>query len=253
SIRSQLFGHIKGAYTGAISNKEGVFHRTGTIVLDDIHHIPREIQAILLQIIESKTFYRLGDDFHPIRFNGRIIATSIYPPNELIEKYLLKELFWRLAGDEIHIPHLNARKEDIPLIINHFLSEKGLKIEFDEFLIRYLQEHRWEGNVREFLQVIHRLIAHSDSNKITLDDYKKQTIELNNTKQKLNDFIYNEAISIGLENLLVNIRKEIITKLLKENRGNINRVSKVLGYKNHQGLIYWLKKLNIEPDNYKSH
>ncbi|MFN3781913.1 MAG: hypothetical protein ACK4SO_07035, partial [Candidatus Kapaibacteriota bacterium] len=104
-----------------------------------------------------------------------------------------------------------------------------------------------------FLQVIHRLIAHSDSNKITLDDYKRQTIELNNTKQKLNDFIYNEAISIGLENLLVNIRKEIITKLLKENRGNINRVSKVLGYKNHHGLIYWLKKLNIEPDNYKSH
>ncbi len=124
--RSQLFGHIKGSYTGALSNKTGIFGEFFAVLLDDIHHLPGELQPFFLQILESKIFYRLGDDSHPVKFSGKILATSIYTINELKnKKYFIEELLYRLHGEAIHIPPLRERKEDISEIILHYANNYG--------------------------------------------------------------------------------------------------------------------------------
>jgi two-component system response regulator HydG len=160
-IESELFGHTKGAFTGAVSNRIGRFeaaHR-GTIFLDEIGDISPAVQVRLLRVLEEKKVERVGD-YKPIQVNVRIIAATHQNLRSLVEKGRFREdLFYRLNVFNVHVPPLRQRAEDIPLLIAHFLDEysremrKEIHSVSDEAMNALLQ-YNWRGNVRELMNVI---------------------------------------------------------------------------------------------------
>jgi PAS domain S-box-containing protein len=160
-IESELFGHIKGAFTGAVSNRIGRFeaaHR-GTIFLDEIGDISSGVQVRLLRVLEERKIERVGD-YKPIKVNVRIIAATHQNLRNLVEKGRFREdLFYRLNVFNVHVPPLRERAEDIPLLVAHFINDcsremrKEINSVSDEAMNSLLQ-HNWRGNVRELMNVI---------------------------------------------------------------------------------------------------
>ncbi|MGB7033128.1 MAG: PAS domain S-box protein [Syntrophobacteria bacterium] len=160
-IESELFGHTKGAFTGAVSNRIGRFeaaHR-GTIFLDEIGDISPAVQVRLLRVLEEKKVERVGD-YKPIEVAVRIIAATHQNLRKLVEKGRFREdLFYRLNVFNVHVPPLRERAEDIPLLIAHFIKacsrEMGKEISsLSDEVMNSLLQHNWRGNVRELMNVI---------------------------------------------------------------------------------------------------
>jgi len=160
-IESELFGHVKGAFTGAVNNRIGRFEAAngGTIFLDEIGDISPGVQVRLLRVLEETKIERVGD-YRPIKVDVRIIAATNQNLRSLVEKGRFREdLFYRLNVFNIHMPPLRERTEDIPLLIAHFIKEcsremrKQIKSVSDEAMSSLLQ-HNWRGNVRELMNMI---------------------------------------------------------------------------------------------------
>lgn len=165
-MESELFGHVKGSFTGAVANKRGLFEEAeaGTLFLDEITEIPPPIQVKLLRAIQEKEIRRVGDT-KDLTVDVRLIAAS----NKELEKamadgVLREDLFYRLNVIPIHIPPLRERKEDIPLLVTHFIQKfalnfgkeiKGMAPE----ALQILERHHWPGNIRELENVIERAIV----------------------------------------------------------------------------------------------
>lgn len=155
-LESELFGHVRGSFTGAVKDKKGKFEEAegGTVFLDEIGEISPMIQVKLLRVIQEKTIERVGDN-RPVRVDMRIITATNRNLRELVNSGQFREdLFYRLSVFPIHTPPLRDRKNDIPLLVNHFISKfntqtgkhiKGLS----EDAYRILMDHYWPGNVRE--------------------------------------------------------------------------------------------------------
>lgn len=155
-LESELFGHVRGSFTGAVKDKKGKFEEAegGTVFLDEIGEISPMIQVKLLRVIQEKTIERVGDN-RPVRVDMRIITATNRNLKELVNNGQFREdLFYRLSVFPIHTPPLRERKNDIPLLVNHFISKyntqtgkhiKGLS----EDAYRILMDHYWPGNVRE--------------------------------------------------------------------------------------------------------
>jgi DNA-binding NtrC family response regulator len=183
-LESNLFGHVKGAFTGAISSKRGLFEVAdgGSIFLDEIGTINLETQAKLLRVIQEKEFMRLGS-VETIRVDVRIIAASNAELQDLVRAGAFREdLFYRLNVISIQLPPLRRRREDIPLLISHFLrkysDENRKKLpELTPEVMRILMDHPWPGNVRELENTIERAVVLSTTEKIgveLLPDYLRQ-------------------------------------------------------------------------------
>ena len=167
-ITSELFGHEKGAFTGAITKKEGVFQRAGngTLFLDEVTEMPIEMQPNLLRVLESKKLTTVGGT-KEIDVNCRVISASNRSVAEIAEKKCLREdIYFRLAVFPISIPALRERKEDISLLANTFLSdlneEYNRNYQWTEAQLKRLTEYDWPGNVRELRHTIHRAFIMSD-------------------------------------------------------------------------------------------
>jgi len=176
-IESELFGHRKGAFTGAVDDKIGLFKvaDNGTLFLDEIGELPLNLQVKLLRAIEDKEFIPVGS-IKPVSTNIRIIAAT---NQNLFEKTKIGEfredLYYRLNVVEIKLPTLNERKEDIPLLISHFIAkycgEMGKKIlGLDNETMKVLIAHDWRGGVRELENVIERAIIFATKEYLTIDD-----------------------------------------------------------------------------------
>jgi DNA-binding NtrC family response regulator len=185
-LESNLFGHVKGAFTGAISSKRGLFEVAdgGSIFLDEIGTINLETQAKLLRVIQEKEFMRLGS-VETIRVDVRIIAASNAELGELVKAGAFREdLFYRLNVITIPLPPLRRRREDIPLLISHFLKkysdENRKKIpELTPDVMRVLMDHPWPGNVRELENTIERAVVLSTTDRIGLEllpDYLRHPV-----------------------------------------------------------------------------
>ena len=181
-VESELFGHVRGAYTGATTSRVGKFKLAdgGTILLDEISEIPISIQAKLLQVIEDKNFYPLGSR-KQMTVDVRIIASSNRDLRREIQSGNFREdLFFRLAGFRVQIPPLAERKEDIALyfdyFINHICKEEGIRPpEIDRAVYQTIQDLPWQGNLRELKSLVIRLlIFHPD--KISSRDIIEQNI-----------------------------------------------------------------------------
>ncbi len=172
-IESQLFGHIKGAFTGANKDKEGLIGRAkgGSLLLDEIGEMPLDLQPKLLRVLQDKTYYRVGSET-PREADFRLISATNRNPFEAIKEGSIREdLYYRINTIEIHIPPLRERLDDVPMLAEHFLSVYADKYKrditgFSESAYNQLLNYHWRGNVRELQHVIERSVLLTNKNKI---------------------------------------------------------------------------------------
>lgn len=176
-LESNLFGHVKGAFTGAIATKRGLFEVAdgGSIFLDEIGNVNLETQAKLLRVIQEKEFMRLGS-VETMRVDVRIIAASNADLRDMVKEGSFREdLFYRLNVIAIELPPMRRRREDIPLLISHFLemySQENRKAtpEVSPEVMKIFMDHPWPGNVRELENTIERAVVLCTDGRITVDD-----------------------------------------------------------------------------------
>lgn len=238
-IESELFGHEKGAFTGAATMQRGRFELAdgGSIFLDEIGEINQNVQIKILRVLQEKKFERVGGT-QTLEVDTRIIAaTNRNLEQEVNEKRFREDLFYRLKVVEIHVPPLRERKEDIPLLITSFLSkfaeENGKSISgIDERARSALYKYNWPGNIRELQNCIESAVVMCEGNKITLDDLPP------NISQASSE----EVIQIPAGMKMEDAEKMIIMQNLAINKGNKTKTADILGIARktlHRKLDEW--------------
>jgi DNA-binding NtrC family response regulator len=225
-LESELFGHERGSFTGAVARKRGRFElaHLGTIFLDEIGEISQNVQIKLLRVLEDKTFERVGGE-ETIEVDVRVIAATNRELKAAIENGEFREdLYYRLNVVNIHIPPLREHKEDIPLLmaafVKEFSEENGKNIEAIEPKARMiLYNHAWPGNVRELRNCIESAVVMSKSNIITVDDLPPHI----NTESD------HGFVRISTGSTLADIEREVIRATLSQQNGNKTRAADVLG------------------------
>jgi len=176
-LESELFGHVKGAFTGAVAQKEGLFSvaNGGTVFLDEVSATSPAIQSKLLRVLQEKEIKKVGDT-RTQKVDVRIIAaTNVSLEEEVKKKNFREDLFYRLSVIPMELPPLRCRKEDIPLLIKHFLAKSSQasrqKVEgVDEAVLERMLAYDWPGNIRELENVIERMVTLADKTVLSLQD-----------------------------------------------------------------------------------
>lgn len=175
-LESELFGHVRGAFTGAIDNRTGRFEaaHTGTVFLDEINSTSLHLQVKLLRVLQEREFERVGDT-QTIKVDVRVIAASNRDLRDLIlEEKFREDLYWRLNVIPIHIPPLRERPEDIPDLISHFLQfyseiNNRYVVHIQHEAMQALQDYHWPGNVRELQNYIERAVVMASGDELSVD------------------------------------------------------------------------------------
>jgi transcriptional regulator with PAS, ATPase and Fis domain len=175
-LESELFGHVRGSFTGAVANRTGRFEaaHTGTIFLDEINSTTPKLQVKLLRVLQEREFERVGDT-QTIRVDVRVIAASNRDLQELAEKDEFREdLYYRLNVVPIHLPPLRQRREDIPELVGHFLSYYNEENDryvahVDKRAMEALQDYHWPGNVRELQNIVERAVVMATGDELTCE------------------------------------------------------------------------------------
>ncbi len=237
-LESELFGHEKGAFTGAIERKMGRFERAkgGTIFLDEIAEIDMQTQVKLLRILENRVFERVGGA-EIIKSDARVVTATNRNLSDMVKNGEFREdLYFRLNVLNIQVPSLRSRKDDIPLLINYFLNFFAKENDIEEVTITddaisILKNYSWYGNIRELKNTIEKMVVLSDSWKIGKND-----IPFN---------IQNNISDISKDELDINKNaKELIISALDATNGNITKAADKLGI-NRRTLHRKLKKYDI--------
>ncbi|MBB4632085.1 sigma-54 specific flagellar transcriptional regulator A [Sphingosinicella soli] len=171
-IESELFGHEKGAFTGALQSRKGRFEAAdgGTIFLDEIGDMPADMQVKLLRVLEERQIERVGSN-KTMGVNVRVISATHKDLEQAIAEGRFREdLFYRLNIFPLQLPALAERREDIPMLIAHFIKLAGVKLRFNASALRALCGHRWPGNIRELRNVVERAIVLFGEDEIGVDD-----------------------------------------------------------------------------------
>ncbi len=255
-LESNLFGHVKGAFTGAVNPKKGLFEvaNGGSIFFDEIGTVHMETQAKLLRVMQEKEFMRLGgvDD---IKVDVRIIAATNTDLKELADQGAFREdLYYRLNVINIALPALRQRKEDIPLLVNHFLVKYGeengrpdLKIERDA--LQSLLEYEWPGNVRELENVIERaavLVADGTSiDQSLIPDHVRSAPSF-----RVPQVVVPED-GISFRDVISDFEKKLIESSLETSGGVQKRAAQLLGLK-PTTLNEMIKRYNIQLERKES-
>lgn len=223
-LESELFGHIAGAFTGAIKDKKGFFEeaRGGTIFLDEIGEMPAELQAKLLRVLETQEFYKVGEAT-PTRTDVRIIAaTNRNLESEIAEGHFRADLYYRLSAFQIQLPSLNQRKKDIPQLADWFVRQLGPRLNkrvngMTPAFLEALQQHTWKGNIRELRNVIERAVILADTDKLDA-----AVLPL--------DFRWNQSVAgADASSLsLAAMEKQHIAKVLAYTKGNKTKAAELL-------------------------
>ena len=225
-LESELFGHEKGAFTGAIARKRGRFElaNLGTLFLDEIGEINQNVQIKLLRVLEEKKFERVGGE-ETVETDVRVIAATNRDLKEAISKGTFREdLYYRLNVVNIHIPPLRERKEDIPLLVSAFLKEfsqeNGKPIEGIDAKARLsLYNYSWPGNVRQLRNSIESAVVLSKGTTITLDDLPPNIRGETGT----------DSLRLAVGASLADMEKEVIRSTLAREGGNKSRTAEILG------------------------
>jgi DNA-binding NtrC family response regulator len=243
-LESELFGHLKGAFTGAIKDKPGKFELAdgGTIFLDEVAELPLELQPKLLRALQEKAVEPVGGS-HPRKIDFRVIAaTNLDMEKALGESSFREDLYYRLAVIPIHLPPLRERKEDIRLLLKHFCTKHGAeKVTFDEPSIAALLKYGWPGNVREFENMVERLLIMRGSDSLTLNDIPDKVRNSEASKSSGNVLNLPDG-GYSLEKL----EQEIVTEALNRSGWNQTAAARFLKIPRHT-LIYRMEKYGIIP------
>jgi two-component system response regulator GlrR len=243
-LESELFGHEKGAFTGAIRTSRGFFVQAheGTIFLDEIGDMPLSIQAKILRVLQERQFYPLGTE-KPVEVDVRvIIATNRNLEVEVKEGRFREDLFYRILVIPITIPPLRERKEDIPALVELFLKEfsQQMKKEVKGIAPAAMQKlmlHDWPGNIRELRNAIEYAITMTRHEVITEDLI-------------LQGKILSQDPLTTLKEARDAFEKDYITRLLDITSGNVSKAAKLAG-KYRADFYHLLRKHNIRPENFK--
>ncbi len=250
-LESHLFGHVKGAFTGAVALKTGLFEAAdkGTIFFDEISSINLETQAKLLRVLQEKEFMRLGGT-KTIKVDVRIIAATNTSLEDLIlQKTFRQDLYYRLNVIKIELPPLRARKEDIPSLVKHFIDvysrENGKSIEgVSEDVLEILDGYHWPGNVRELENLIERAVVLARDTVITRNSLPPFFLQNGAGGPEIPD---TGEGSLDLKERTQEFQKKIILTALKKTRGVQIKAAKMLGLK-PTTLNEMIKRLEIDVD-----
>ena len=263
-LETELFGHKKGAFTGAYSDRKGRFLLAdkGTIFLDEIGDMQLDMQVKLLRVLQEKVVDPVGSN-SPVKVDVRVVAATHQNIESLIKEGKFREdLYYRINVIPIEIPPLRSRIEDIDLLINKFIEKNT--IHFDESVISYLKAYHWPGNIRELINFIQRIKAIANTNKIKLEEIpdfvlptidanlknnskvnntnniKKESIDFNDLLVDANSNINNnddheEYISntipktgVDLKKSVTDLEVSLIKEALKKSDGNVTKAAKLL-------------------------
>ncbi|MFY9558442.1 MAG: sigma-54 dependent transcriptional regulator [Blastocatellia bacterium] len=227
-IESELFGHTKGAFTGAARDKEGLIASAngGSVLLDEIAEMPLELQPKLLRALQERVYYRLGSE-QPIEVDFRLISSTNRTPLEAVRDGQLREdLYYRVSTITIEVPPLRERAEDIQLLADHFLktfSEKYTKgvQGFSQSARAAMYSYQWPGNVRELESAIERAVLLSKGDMVEAGDFQFSAIEAQGPSD--NGFVVPPNMT------LEDIEREVIHQTLKRTKGNKQAAAKALG------------------------
>jgi DNA-binding NtrC family response regulator len=245
-LESELFGHVRGAYTGATSSKKGLFEAAdgGTLFLDEVATISMEMQSKLLRVIQEREFRRLGG-LEQVKIDVRIIAATNVDLHTAVRQGTFRDdLYYRLNVIVIKIPPLRDRPEDIPLLSEHFIKKykedgQGKDHYLDPSALRVLMDYDWPGNVRELENVIERAVVLAPGNCISADLFPKNlTIPLPDAPVRF------PSDSASLKERVSNFEKAIITAALEKTAWNQKKAAQLLSV-NATTLSEKLKRFKI--------
>jgi len=245
-LESELFGHVRGAYTGATTSKKGLFEAAngGTLFLDEVSTISQEIQAKLLRVIQEREFRRLGS-LENVQIDVRIIAASNTDLQEAVRQGTFRDdLYYRLNVIVVKIPPLRERTEDIPMLSRHFINKYGEENQRDGLFLepaalKVLMEYPWPGNVRELENVIERAVVLSLESRITADLFPKNiTLPYPETADRFSQD------NISLKEKVGNFEKAIILTALEKTGWNQKKAAQLLSV-NATTLSEKLKRFKI--------
>jgi two-component system response regulator AtoC len=242
-LESELFGFVRGAFTGAVSNKPGLFEEAhkGTLLLDEIAELPAALQAKLLRVLEDGRIRRLGARADT-EVDVRIVAAtarSLTPPS------FREDLYYRLAVVHIHLPPLRERPEDIPALAEHFLEALSARLKLpkpalDPETLRVLLRASWPGNVRQLENVLERAMLLFDGENIVPSDLPPEIQHAPAQPAALPS----EALSIPVQT--IELEKNLITAALSRTQGNKAAASRLLDI-SYKALLYKIRAYNLEP------
>ncbi len=241
-LESELFGHVKGAFTGAVSDRMGKFEQAdgGTIFLDEIGDLHLDLQAKLLRVLQEQEFDRVGGS-KTIKVDVRVITATNQNLELMVkEKKFREDLYYRLNVIPITIPPLRDRKEDIPFLADFFCKRicKDKKIKLSSKIFSAFQQYHWPGNVRELENIVERMVTLAAGEEITIHDLPDYILNPIGSKIGFGISIPKEGIA------LEDIEKSVVEEVLRRAEGNQSQAARLLKIPRHV-LLYKIKKLGI--------
>lgn len=254
-IDSVLFGHIKGAFTGAVTNKIGYFEAAddGTLFLDEFGELPEDAQVRLLRVLQSGEISKVGDSNSKIVDVRVIAATNRDLAQDISDGRFREDLFYRVAIGILTLPPLRERSGDLALLVDHLMAsinreastqpgyiDKKISVKAKNIIL----SHTWPGNIRELHGTLLRASIWAESDTITEFDIQEAMISrpASGNKSDLPEI----GSGLDIQGLLDDIKRKYITNALAQVAGNKKKATALLGLPNYQTLSNWMDKLGIE-------
>jgi DNA-binding NtrC family response regulator len=249
-LEAELFGHIRGAFTGAVGNRQGRLEQAhrGTLFLDEVGTMTAALQMKLLRVLQERTFERIGDS-HTTKVDVRVIAATNSDLGRMVADGLFREdLFYRLNVIPVQLPSLRERKEDIPLLVQHFLEKFAAQpgaargpITFSQEAMRRMMAYVWPGNVRQLENAVERACAFSAGrSQIELSDLPQEVQQAQ--ELALSSPVTLPEEGIDLEQFVANLERELIERSLERTGGNKGQAARLLNLK-RTTLVEKLKRI----------
>lgn len=244
-LESELFGHEKGAFTGAIAQKKGRFElaQGGTLFLDEIGDLPEGVQVKLLRVLQEREFERVGGH-EVLKADIRLICATHQPLEQRMQEGKFREdLFFRINVIPIQVPALRDRRNDIPLLADYYLQkfakELGKEVRLSDEALDHLVDYDWPGNVRELANVMERAIVLAESPILTADAFAQNLIETNRLVRQVS------AKQLGdIREGIQNEEARLLAQALRQARGNLSEAARTLNLP-RSTLVHRLKKYRL--------
>jgi len=252
-IESEMFGHKKGSFTGAVTDKRGYFEAAngGTLFLDEIGEMPMPMQSSMLRAIAEGSFYPVGAT-EPVSCNVRIVsATNRDLETEIAQKNFREDLYFRLNVINLKVPALRTRKEDIPMLVNHFVVEFSQRfgkaiMSVSRDTLDLLAAYHWPGNVRELENVIERMMALESGNALLPEGVPDHIREpLKPRFETLGRELVWNAAGVRLDDIVGNVEREFLLKALEQSKGVKKDAARLLNI-TMRSMRYRLEKFGLD-------
>ncbi len=255
-VDSILFGHVKGAFTGADRDYAGLFEQAdgGTLFLDEIGELPLSVQVKLLRALQQGEITRVGDS-KTRQVDVRIIAATHRPlPKMVAEGSFREDLFYRLAVGIIQLPPLSQRLEDIPKLVQQVMLEINQNFAklpnyqcktICSSAIDFIKTQSWPGNIRALWNCLNRAVLNSEAAELSVSDIQNAMLLVEKPGDNM-QYVPSLTANFDIQQHLDDIKEKLIYAALEKSAGNLSGAARLLGLANHQTLSNWIKKLDIE-------